>query len=116
MQIFIILNILKVVLWSIIIYLAYNYIDLNQDFLMWVLIMWLWIFISLWWVSFFILLWIFYLLDKKNIKQATLKAYKYTWLLALYVLTNFLLLSFNFWSKTIAIILLICFAILWAIL
>ena len=115
MQLFIILNIIKFILWVSVIYLAYNYIDLWKDFLMGVLIMGLGIFITLWAISFFLLLWIFWLIYKENVKYAVTKAYKYTGLFAAYILTNFLLLSFNFWNKAIWIILLICFAIIWAI-
>ncbi len=75
----------------------------------------LWIFITLWAITFFLLLGIFWLVYKENVKYAATKAYKYTWLFAAYILTNFLLLAFNFWNKTIGVILLICFVILWTI-
>jgi len=115
MQIFLILNFVKLLVGAGIIYLAYNYIDLNKDFVIWVLIMGWGIFLLLWAVAFFILLWIFWLIYKKNVKYAVLSAYKYTGLFASYILANFLLLGFNFWNKAIWIVLLICFVIIWAL-
>jgi len=113
MQIFIILNIIKVILWSSIVYLAYNYIDLWKDFIMWISIMGLWLGISIWGIGFFIVLWILKLFSKKSNKEIALSAYKYTSLFAFFIMTNFFLLSFWFWNKLIWIVLAICFLIIW---
>lgn len=113
MYIFIILNIIKLIIWCIIIYLTYNYINLEKDFIIGIISMWIWIFILVWTISFFLVLWILILIWKKE--KAWFIAYKYTGLLALYILTNFLLIWFNFWNKLIGFILLIAFLILWLI-
>ncbi len=112
MKFFLIINFLKILIWGSIIYLAYNYIDISKDFLIWVWVMSLGIFLFLWWISFFLLAWIIYLINK-NPKKACLTAYKYTGLFAVYIIVNFLLLAFNFWNKIIGFTLLICFIILW---
>ena len=113
MYIFVILNIVKLIIWTLIIYLTYNYINLDKDFIVGVSTMWFGIFTLVWSISFFILLWILLLIWKRQ--KAWITAYKYTGLLAFYILTNFLLMSFNFWTKIIWIIILIAFLILWVI-
>ena len=113
MYVFIVLNIIKLIIWTLIIYLTYNYINLDKDFIVGVSIMWFGIFTLVWSISFFIFLWILLLIWKKQ--KAWITAYKYTGLLAFYILTNFLLMSFNFWTKIIWIIILIAFLILWVI-
>ena len=52
------------------------------------------------------------LISKEKISKLAMKAYKYTGLIASYILVNFLLMSFNFWNKAIGIIILISFLIL----
>ena len=114
MQIFIIINLIKLLAWGFIIYLAYNYINLSKDFFLWIFVMWAGIFFFLRWLSFFILFWIMSIFSK-NYKQNALAAYKYTGLFAFYILTNFLLLAVNFWNKRIWIAITICFTIIWII-
>ncbi len=116
MQIFIIINIIKFIIWSIIIYLSYNYIDLSKDFVVWILSMWTWLFITFWAISFFILLWFLKLISKNKNNYLALTSYKYTGLLAFYLISNFFLISFKFWSMWIWIILLLIFIIMWVIL
>ena len=115
MNIFVLLNFIKLIIWVIIVYLTCNYIDLSKDFVVWVFSMWIWGFIIIWSLSFFILLWILKITTKKKFSELWMTAYKYTGLIASFILTNFLLMSFDFWSKTIAFFLLICFVILWMI-
>ena len=112
MQIFIVLNLIKILAWASVIYLAYNYIDLSKDFLIWILVMGWGIFIFLRGVSFF-LLWGILSIFNKNYKWNILTAYKYTGLFAFYILINFLLLGLNFWNKWIGFALTICFLIIW---
>jgi len=50
--------------------------------------------------------------SKEKISKLTMKAYKYTGIIASYILVNFLLMSFDFWNKAIGIIILISFLIL----
>lgn len=113
MYIFIIINIIKLIIWAIIVYITYNYINLDKDFIIGVITMWVGIFTIIWSISFFIFLWILLLLWKKE--KAWITAYKYTGLFAFYLLTNFFLISFNFWNKWIWILILIAFLILWII-
>lgn len=113
MYIFIIINIIKLIIWAIIVYISYNYINLDKDFIIGVITMWVGIFTIIWSISFFIFLWILLLLWKKE--KAWITAYKYTGLFAFYLLTNFFLISFNFWNKWIWILILIAFLILWII-
>ncbi len=116
MWIFIIINIIKLIIWTIIIYLSYNYIDLSKDFVVWILSMWTWIFITFWAISFFIMLWILKLISKNKNNYLALTSYKYTWLLAFYLISNFFLISFKFWSMWIWIVMLLIFIIMWIIL
>ena len=112
MWIFLILNIAKLIIGVIIIYLTCNYINIDQDFLIWVFSMWIWAFITIWSISFFILLWIMKIISKEKTNKLTFKAYKYTWLISSYILVNFLLMSLNFWNKLIGFIILIAFLII----
>jgi len=95
-----------------IVYLTCNYISIWKDFVVWVLSMWIWGFIIIWSLGFFVLLGIMKLFSKDKFSKLTLKAYKYTGLFASYILTNFLLMSFDFWNKWIGFIILISFVIL----
>lgn len=113
MHIFIVLNIVKFIIWIIVVYITYNYINLYKDFIVWILTMWFGIFAIIWSVSFFILLWILLSIWKKE--KSWIIAYKYTGFFAFYILTNFFLMSFNFWNKFIWIIIFIAFFILWII-
>ena len=115
MNIFLILNTIKLIIWWIIVYLTCNYISISKDFVIWVFSMWIGAFIVIWSLSFFILLLILKLVSKEKINKLAMKAYKYTGLIASYILVNFLLMSFDFWNKAIWIIILISFLILWLI-
>ncbi len=114
MYIFVILNIIKLIIWSVVIYITYNYINLDKDFIVGVITMGFGIFTVIWSVAFFLTLLIMLLIWKKQ--KAWIFAYKYTWLFAFYILTNFLLISFQFWNKWIWILLILAFLVLWMVL
>lgn len=105
-------SITKLILWLFIILITYTSISIYEDPVIWISLWFIWVFITVRWLSFFLFLqWqkIFRKIDKERMVK---DSYKLSLLFGIYCVINILLLILWKWSKLLWFILLAGFIVI----
>ena len=105
-------SITKLILWLFIVLITYTSISIYEDPVIWISLWFIWVFITVRWLSFFLFLqWqkIFRKIDKERMVK---DSYKLSLLFGIYCVINILLLILWKWSKLLWFILLAGFIVI----
>lgn len=106
-------SITKLILWILILFLVYSYINVYEDPTIWLSLWFLWLFISLRWLSFFIFSLAQSLINsKKSQERITKDSYKLSLLFGIYAIINVLLIILWTRNKILWIVLLVWFVLI----
>lgn len=106
-------SITKLILWILILFLVYSYINVYEDPTIWLSLGFLWLFISLRWLSFFIFILAQNLINnKKSQERITKDSYKLSLLFGIYAIINVLLIILWTRNKILWIVLLVWFVLI----
>ncbi len=110
MKFYIIGSLIKIIIWSIILFLTNKNINPQEDFLFWLIFIILWLFLVFWWISF----WIFIFVNKFLFKQHNRLSisYKSSLILGIFIIINLLFIIFDLWDKITWILLVITFILI----
>ncbi len=112
-KIYHLLSIIKFVIWVWILFIVYNFINVYEDPTIAISLLFLWMFISLWWASFFIFLFLQNIFLKRNDKIRIIKnSYKLSLLFGFYSMFNVSFLLLWRWTKFIWIMLFLVFILI----
>lgn len=108
-RIYYIASIIKIVIWALITIFTYTSINVYEDTAIALILWFIGIFILARWISFFLFLWWYKLLNKHSIEQQTKDSYRLSLLFGIYCLINILLLIWGYWNKIRWILILVWF-------
>lgn len=103
---------IKIVVWSIILRLTYRYIDPFQDPIVGIWLAFFWLFILVWWASFYLFLTFEFLFSAKDHLFRIKESYKLSFLFGMYILINIWLIFLEQRTKFLGIILFLWFVAL----
>ena len=89
----------KIILWLFILLVTYTYINIYEDPTIAISLWFIWIFISIRWISFFLFLWGQKLFRKTHNLRIIKDSYKLSLLFGIYCIINILLLILWSWNK-----------------
>jgi fatty acid desaturase len=111
--IYVIASLMKTIFWLILLIIDFSMISPKDDLAIALTLGLIWVFLLLWWVSYFLFYWAQWLFTTKISKERMQKdAYKTSFLFWLFCLINVLLLIAELWTKWLWIICLILFIIM----
>lgn len=105
----------KILGWAVLLWLSYNFIDIESDFFWWVALNVVGSGLLVWGSLFLIFYFISRFFSTTSNEQLAHRIYIYMMLVALYVMTNLSIIFLDFWNKTLALIILLLFIVLWFI-
>ena len=108
-RIYYIASIIKIVIWALITIFTYTSINVYEDTAIALILWFIGIFILARWVSFFLFLGWYKLLNKESTEQQTKDSYRLSLLFGIYCLINILLLIWGYRNKIRWILILVWF-------
>lgn len=103
---------IKIIVWTMTMFYLYNYVNVFQDPTIGLAFGFLWIFLFIWWVSFYV----FYIFSKFFSQKANItiasKSYKTSLLFWLYILINIALIILENWTKLLWLLIFVIFVVL----